>query len=147
MSLGVVRNRTLEKPQRGSGILAREKADAERKAHEREIARQVKTREGYRCRWPERHTCRGGPLESAHIVDKSLAGATSTDNEIAVCPWIHRRGPESIHGKQLRVEKDTPRGADGPVSFWRQTGEYDTFGEPIYHCIARETARGVLERD
>lgn len=145
MSLGVVKNQSLWKPQRGSAILAREKADNERKAHEQEIAKQVKARDG-RCRWPEAHKCRG-QLEAAHIVDKSRVGSTETSNELAVCAWIHRRGPESIHGKQLKVEKETPQGADGPLSFWRQTGDFDALNQPIYYCVARELSRGVIEKD
>lgn len=136
----------LAKPEKGSVILAREKDDAERLKQEREVAAEVKRRDG-RCRWPEAHKCRGGALEAAHIVDKSLVGATSTENEITLCPWIHRRGPESIHGKQLKVEKETPAGANGPCSFWRQTGEFDALGQPIYYLVARERAIGILERD
>src|SRR5688572_16665815 len=142
----VVRNRSLWKPKRGAAILAREKADAEREAHEREIAKQVKTREGFKCRWPEKHKCRGG-LEAAHILDKSLGGATSTENELAVCAWIHRRGPASIHGKELRVDKESGLGANGPLSFWKQSGEYDALGQPIYYCVARERSIGVVEKD
>lgn len=134
------------KPKRGAAILEREKADAEREAHEREIAKAVKVRDGYKCRWPEKHKCRGG-LESAHIIDKSLGGPTSTENELAVCAWIHRRGPASIHGKELRVDKESGLGADGPLSFWRQTGEYDALGQPIYYCVARERSPGVVEKD
>jgi hypothetical protein len=135
------------KPAKGSAILAREKEDAERVAHEREIAKLVKARDG-RCRWPEAHKCRGGALEAAHIVDKSLVGATSMENEITLCPWLHRRGPESIHGKQLKVEKDTERGANGPLSFWRQTGEFDALDQPMYALVARELAPGgPYERD
>lgn len=133
------------KPKRGAAILEREKADAEREAHEREIAKQVKARDG-KCRWPERHKCRG-QLEAAHILDKSLGGETSTENEWTCCSWIHRRGPESIHGKELRVDKESRLGANGPLSFWRQTGEYDALGQPTYYLVARETQRGVLERD
>lgn len=134
------RGKPMPKPARGSAILAREKADTERKAHEAEIAKQVKARDG-KCRWPEAHKCRGG-LEAAHIVDKSRGGETSRGNEFAVCRWIHRSGPESIHGKQLKVEKETPAGADGALSFWRQTGEYDALGQPIYAMVARELHRG-----
>lgn len=134
------------KRERGAAILAREQADADRIAKERKVAKLVKDRDG-RCRWPEAHKCRGGALEAAHIADKSLRGETSTANEITLCPWIHRRGPQSIHGKQLKVEVDTPRGADGPVSFWRQSGEYDALGQPIYYLVARETSCGVVERD
>jgi hypothetical protein len=137
----------IPKPQRGSAILARAKDDADRKAKELEVAKLVKTRDGFKCRWPEPHKCRGGALEAAHIVDKSLQGATETWNEVTFCPWIHRRGPESIHGKELKVEKETERGADGPLSFWRQTGEVDALGQPIYYMVARERSIGVVEKD
>lgn len=135
----------LQKPARGSLVLAREKADAEREQHERRIAGLVKYRDGFRCRWPEAHTCRG-PLEAVHIVDKSLGGETSMENEVALCRWLHRKGPESIHGKQLKIEKETERGANGPLSFWRRTNEYDALGQPIYYCVARESAPGIVER-
>lgn len=133
------------KPTRGAAMLQREKDDADRKAVEVEVAKAVKERDK-KCRWPERHKCRGA-LEAAHIIDKSKGGDTATRNELALCAWIHRRGPESVHGKQLRVDCETPQGADGALSFWRQTGEYDALGQPVYHCVAREVQRGVLERD
>jgi hypothetical protein len=133
------------KPQRGAGILAREDADKRREQHEREVAKAVKRRDG-RCRWPEAHTCRG-ELEAAHIVDKSLGGETSTENELTICAWLHRRGPESIHGKQLKVEKETARGANGPLSFWRQDGGFDALGYPTYVCVAVEDGRGGLVRN
>lgn len=135
------------KPKRGAAILEREKADTARKAKEAEVAKLVKARDGFKCRWPEAHKCRGGALEAAHIRDKSLVGPTETANEVALCPWIHRRGPESIHGKELKIECESPRGADGPLSFWRQTGDYDDLGQPIYHMVARERAPGVIEKD
>jgi hypothetical protein len=135
------------KPKRGAGILQREKDDAERKAHEDKIAKAVKTRDGHKCRWPEAHKCRGGVLEAAHIEDKSLRGPTCTENEVTLCPWIHRRGPESIHGKELKIEKETDRGADGALSFWRQTGDYDELGQPVYTLVAREVRPFQYERD
>jgi hypothetical protein len=110
------------------------------------VAGDVRARD-VRCRWPEAHVCRGGALESAHIRDKSLRGETSTANEVLLCPWIHRRGPESIHGKQLKIEAETPYGANGPLSFHRQTGEVDALGQPIYYCVARERSVGVIEKD
>jgi hypothetical protein len=93
----------LQKPARGSLILAREKAEAEADRIEREEKGKAKKRDG-RCRWPEKHICRGGALEAAHIEDASLGGPMDAKNLITVCQWIHRRGPESIHGKQLKVE-------------------------------------------
>lgn len=139
------RGKPVWKPKRGAAILEREKADAEREKHEREIAKQVKARDKT-CRWPERHKCRGG-MEAAHIIDKSRGGDTATHNELLLCAWIHRRGPDSIHGKGLKVETESPQGADGPLSFWRQTGEYDALGQPIYYCVARERSIGVVEKD
>lgn len=139
-------SRSLQKPVKGSAILARAKADAERKATEREVAQQVKARD-VRCRWPEAHVCRGGPLEAAHIQDKSLRGPTIVENLVTLCPWLHRRGPESIHSKALRIEADTDLGANGPLSFWRQSGNYDALGAPIYTLVARELSPFVYERD
>lgn len=136
----------LKKPARGSAILAREEAEAVAVKKEREQKGAAKKRDG-RCRWPEPHKCRGGELEAAHIQDASLGGAMDAANLLTCCPWIHRRGPESIHGKQLKVEAETERGAWGPLSFWRQTGEFDDLGQPTYYLIRRETAPFVYERD
>lgn len=137
----------LVKPARGSAILAREAIEAEADKLEREQKGAAKKRDG-RCRWPEAHKCRGGELEAAHIVDASRGGEMDARNLVTLCPWYHRRGPESIHGKQLKIEvEEDDRGAWGPLSFWRQTGEFDELGQPVYFLIARETAPFVLERD
>jgi len=139
--MGLVRwTEPVPKPERGSGVLERERVVADRKALERDVALRVKLRDGFKCRWPEVHKCRGG-LEAAHIRDKSLLGDTSTANEITLCAWIHRRGPQSIHGKHLKVECETPDGANGALSFWRQ----DAAG--TFYLVARERAIGILERD
>lgn len=130
----------LPKPAKGTALLERERRTADRKALERDVALRVKLRDGFKCRWPEVHKCRGG-LEAAHIRDKSLMGETTTENVVTVCAWIHRRGPESIHGKQLKFEKETPAGADAGLSFWRQ----DATG--TYYSVGRERAIGILERD
>lgn len=134
------------KPERGAARIASEDADAARLKKEREVAADVKKRDNWTCRWPEPHKCRGG-LEAVHIDDKSLLGATSTENEVSLCAWIHRRGPESIHGKQLKVEKETPRGADAALSFWRKDGRFDALGQPTYALVAREVRPFQLERD
>ena len=89
---------------------------------------------------------RGG-LEAVHIVDKSLGGPTCMENEVALCKWIHRKGPESIHGKQLKVEKDSPAGADGVLSYWRQDGGRDALGQPTYYMVGRNGPDGVPEKD
>lgn len=134
------------KPARGTLALAREADDAERIAKERQIAAEVKKRDSWTCRWPEKHKCRG-PLEAAHIINKSLGGPTSLENELAVCRWIHRHGPESLHGGQLKVVKETARGANWILSFWRRTEEKDALGDPVFYMVARESSPGVLERD
>jgi hypothetical protein len=136
----------LAKPMRGSSLLAREQAAAEAETIERREKGLAKKRDG-RCRWPEKHVCRGGPLEAAHVKDASLGGVMEAANLVTVCPWLHRRGPASIHGKQLKVEPETARGAWGPLSFWKQTGEFDALGQPIYFMVARERAPFILERD
>lgn len=138
--------RSLRKPSRGQRILDKEDADARALKLEREQKGIAKKRDG-RCRWPEAHKCRGGELEAAHVVDASRGGLMAADNLVTLCPWIHRRGPDSIHGKQVKVDAETEIGARGPLSFWKQTGEFDALGQPTYFLVARETAPFVYERD
>ncbi len=127
------------KPARGTAILAREKKAAEARAIEKEQKGLAKARD-VRCRWPEAHKCRG-EMEAAHILDASLGGPMDAANLVLLCSWIHRRGPESIHGKQLRIECEGDAGAWGPLSFWKQ----DAAGE--YFLVAREIRRGEIEKD
>jgi hypothetical protein len=137
----------LQKPVRGSLVLERDQRKAEAKAERRDATAEAKARDGYRCRWPEAHTCRG-LLEGAHIKDKSTYPELAADsgNIITLCAWIHRRGPASIHKKQLKVEAVTAAGAWAGLSFWRQTGEYDALGQPIYYEVCRESSIGIVER-
>jgi len=130
----------LRKPQRGASVLARETRRAELDKQEREAKAETKRRDGYRCRWPEDHKCRCG-LEAAHIVDASLGGPMEPSNLLSICGWLHRRGPESIHGKQLKVEPLTAEGANGPLSFWRKDAE------GIFYLVAQERSIGIIERD
>lgn len=132
--------RSLRKPSRGQRILDKEDVDARALKLEREQKGLAKKRDG-KCRWPEAHKCRGGELEAAHILDASLGGLMAADNLVTLCPWIHRRGPESIHGKQLRIEAETEQGANGPLSFWKQ----DEKGH--YFMVKRETALFTYEQD
>lgn len=128
------------KPPRGSTVLAREEERERAVTLERKVKATVKKRDG-RCRWPEQHKCRGG-MECAHVRDASLGGAMEPFNLIYVCAWIHRRGPESIHGKQLRVERETAQDVRHTLfSFWKQ----DAAGE--YYLIAREVAPFHYEKD
>lgn len=134
------------KPVRGSSILKRAEDRAERIRLEREAIAKSKQFHNYTCRWPESHVCRGG-LEGAHVEDKSTGGENVPENIVCLCAWIHRRGPESIHGKQLKVEVIDPRlGTFGPLSFWRQSDDFDDLGKPIYYEVCRERAPFVLEK-
>jgi len=132
-------NGSFFKPPKGTLVLEREAEQAKALKLERAEKGAAKKRDG-RCRWPEVHKCRGA-LEAAHIRDASLGGLMDRTNLILLCAWIHRRGPESIHGKQLRIEINTPAGAEGPCSFYRR-GEHGR-----YHLVARETRPFQLERD
>jgi hypothetical protein len=129
------------KEPRGTATLRKEKAAAKETDAEIEIKKLVKLRDG-KCRWPERHKCRGG-LECAHWKDASLGGDMVTTNLILLCKWIHRTGPKSIHGKDLAIEPLTKKGCDGPVKFFRQTFNEAT-GERKRTLIAKESAVGVL---
>lgn len=131
--------KSLRKPMRGQRVLDREQAQADALKIERDEKGKAKKRDG-RCRWPEAHKCRL-ELEAAHIKDASLGGLMDAANLVTFCGWIHRRGPESIHGKQLKVEKETERGAWGPLSFWKQ----DEKGE--YFLVRREVRPFEYERD
>jgi hypothetical protein len=128
------------KPMKGTRILEREAAAAKMLKLEREEKSKAKKRDA-RCRWPEKHTCRGGDLEAAHIVDASLGGVMDAANLVTLCPWIHRRGPDSIHGKQFAIECETNRGANGPLSFWRKGDD------GVFWLVAREIAPFQYERD
>lgn len=129
-----------QKPLRGQRVLEREEERASLLASERREKAAAKKRDGG-CRWPETHTCRGG-LESAHVRDASLGGLCFRWNLITLCAWLHRRGPQSIHGKQLRVEIERPElGTDGPCSFWK-VGE-----DGQWYMVRRETGIRQYERD
>lgn len=127
------------KPQRGQRVLDKEAHDAELDAIEKREKGKAKKRD-MGCRWPEKHKCRGG-LEAAHIRDASLGGEMASRNLIVLCAWLHRRGPVSIHGKQLRIEPETARGADGPCAFYQQGVD------GRFYLVARETAIRQVERD
>lgn len=134
------------KPTRGSSVLAKEQSDADAKVKEIEVKKAVKAHD-IRCRWPERHKCRGG-LEAAHMVDASLGGEMVETNLITVCAWVHRRGPESIHGKQLEIRPLSKRlGARGPCAFYRKVYSETRKGEFMWRLVRREVAVGQWERD
>lgn len=123
------------KPQRGGYVLEREKKRAKYEDELDAAKKSAKLRDGMRCRWPEAHKCRG-LLEGAHFVDASLGGLPVRSNIVTLCSWIHRRGPASIHGKQLHIEAETPEHTDGPLAFYRDGV-----------CVGVEIAIGVLRKD
>jgi len=135
----------LAKPRKGTAVLERETRRAEHKAAEDEVIAEAKRLDGHRCRWPEHHKCRGG-LEGAHVFKHRGMGGnpagdlTTVDKVLTVCAWIHRRGPETIDGKDLRVDAETNQGTRGPCSFWRRT-------DRGWVMVAREVLPFVVERD
>lgn len=125
------------KPERGSLRRERESQRAAERAAELKAKQLAKARDGHKCRWP--HKCeRIDPIESAHLVDKSLGGTNTTDNLITLCQRVHR-GAVSIHSKLLKVEPLTERGANGPCAFY-QLGESGN-----WEHVATEKAVGVSE--
>lgn len=132
------------KPRRGSHRLEREARRAALVEAENVVKAQAKARDGHRCRWPERHQCRGG-LEACHLRAKGMGSdggtRTYTGNLITLCAWMHRSGPETVEHHEVRIEAETPLGADGPLSFWRESADGH------WYCVGRERSVGVLERD
>jgi hypothetical protein len=137
------RVRSLVKPSKGSQTLAREEDRAQADAIERREKGAAKKRDG-KCRWPEPHKCRG-QMEAAHIVDASLGGPMHRANLVLFCAWIHRNGPESIHGKSLKVETESAAGAEGALSFWRRVQESPLVTR--WYLVAREIRPFQYERD
>ena len=128
------------KPLKGTHTLDAEQVRATARAVERVAKSLAKNRDGFKCRWPEKHVCRG-ELEAAHLIDASLGGLMVGTNLVTLCAWILRRGPESVHSKALKIEAETALGADGALSFWRRTGPSE------YVLVARELRPFQIERD
>lgn len=127
------------KPVRGQLVLDREAERADLAKIEDREKKAARRRDGG-CRWPEKHKCRG-LLEAAHIRDASLGGDMDRRNLVTLCAWLHRRGPVSVHGKQLRVEAETSAGADGPLAFYQQGVDGRMY------LVAREIAIRQYEKD
>jgi hypothetical protein len=119
---------------RGSATIAKEKDAAKETAAELLIKTDVRKRD---------KKCRFG-LECAHIVDASRGGEFSTKNLVLLCGWIHRKGPESIHGKELEVRILSKKGADGPLSYHRKRFSETKKGEYTWQTVGKESAPGVL---
>jgi hypothetical protein len=123
------------RPKRGSAVLEREKQQARDEQQEIEAKNAAKGRDGWKCRWPEKHKCRGG-LEAAHIRDASLGGEMTPWNLVSLCAWIHRRGPDSIHSKDLRMVPTIKAvGANGPVKFYRKVWSETRKGECSWRLV------------
>lgn len=133
------------KPLKGTHVLDREAARYEIEKKERIAKGLARSRDYWGCRWPQDdHKCRG-EIEVAHIFhDKGMGGdhgtVSQTWNLLTLCSWQHRRGPQSIHSKDLRVEPETDLGADAACSFWRR----DEHG--IWVCVGVEIRIGVLRK-
>lgn len=135
----------LTKPAKGSKVLAKEQDDAKETAEEILAKKDAKRRDA-KCRWPGKHKCRGG-LEGAHLKDKSTGGPNIPENIVTVCGWIHRRGPESIHGKDFYIVcRSKKAGANGPLEFWRRVWVEGRRNEFRSVMVARESAPFVYEK-
>lgn len=133
------------KPPRGSWRIAKEKADAKADKADRDVKAEVKRLDGGRCRWPEKHRCRGG-LEAAHLKDASLGGTMTPNNLISLCAWMHRLGPETQQYEQLDIRPLSAKlGTRGPCSFWRKKWSETRKGEFRWVLVAKESAVGVVE--
>jgi 5-methylcytosine-specific restriction endonuclease McrA len=109
-------------PKPEKGTFTAERRRRVQQSSKEELANKAKVRaRDVRCRWPS-CKCYGltGILEVAHIMPKSLGGASTTANLILVCSGRHR-GTPSLHSQQLSIEpKDAVLGANGPCAFYRR---------------------------
>jgi hypothetical protein len=123
----------LVKPIKGSSRAARVAARIAEERHEDREKTKARKRD-LRCRWPGCDCqTRRDRIEVAHIEDKSLLGPSDSENLVCLCVARHQGRP-SLHSKDLRIEKLTPAGADGPLSFWAR--DYDG----SWYCVALESA-------
>jgi hypothetical protein len=76
---------------------------------------------------------------AARQIEKSKLDHYPSDAMIQLC-YLHHQGPVSLHSGDLRIELDTPKGTDGPVSFWQKDADEKWF------MVAREVSIGVTER-
>jgi hypothetical protein len=131
------------KQPRGTATIKKEKAAKAETDEEILIKGDVKARDK-KCRCPLKHKCRGG-MEVIHLRDRSLGGAYTTANLWLGCGWIHRRGPVSIHGKDIEIVPLTDKGMDGGCEWWLLTYP-EGGGEPNRKLIAIESAPGVIQK-
>ncbi len=111
-----------------------------RERHWREVCRVVDRRDGARCRACRRACDPFTPdlLHRAHrhhLRFLSLGGEDSTECVLLLCARCH----DDVHRHRLRIEAQTPYGADGALAFFRTTD-----GEE--YLSRRERAPGIPER-
>lgn len=108
------------KPARGSLRAARQAKRQQRVSYEASEKAAVRRRDGDVCRWPGCGSRDG--VETAHLEDKKMGGdhgrRSHRSNMLRLC-FEHHQGPCSLHSKDLRIEKLTEAGADGPLLFLR----------------------------
>lgn len=132
------------KPYKGQ---ARDERIASRKAveaHEDREKTKVRRRDIV-CRWPH-CDCRArrDRLEVAHIDAKGMGGdhgvRSDAENMLLLCLARHQ-GHTSLHSGDLRIEKKTVEGANGPLLFYRRGDD------GVWSMVGEEVAPGVLARD
>lgn len=124
-----------ERRERETAVVSHRNANkAKAKARDQQFAK------GCRFRLCECHKSRYKPLlEVAHLDDISTGGSDETENLVLLCDERHR-GTPSLHSKDFRIDKLTPAGADGPLSFHLRNPETGV----MEHCYS-ERSIGISE--
>lgn len=135
------------KPDRGAYRLKQRQAKRSTATAERDVKREVKVRDRWRCRWPHatrEHTaqCRVFRVEACHLTHKGMGGdpqALRTKRALLITFGLqcHQARKDSLDAKDRRVVFLTARKADGPCAFEGKRG-----GRWIE--VGRELSVGVL---
>lgn len=120
------------------------KADRKAKAaaNLRAVSQQVDKRDNYRCRACG-SSCNPEAIDLLekghrhHLEYRSKGGQDVASNLLTLCARCH----DAEHRHVLRVDPQTPYGADGPVEVWRfrqDVGWYLTRRESAIHRVERD---------
>lgn len=144
----------LRKPAKGSAVLARKKARADDRQHEKDVKAEITRRDGAKvCRLDPNcpHVKAGIRVEGVHLDSKGMAGdhgvRTSPELMLRGC-LIHHQGVRSIHSGHLRVKFLTDKGTNGPIALLRPEVEIQKgsrIQKTVWVEFAREAAVGVWE--
>lgn len=135
----------LQKPAKGSGLIARLTRRRDAKASEESEKDTVRRRDRI-CRWPHCEHCkRFKPrLEVAHLRAKGMGGdhgVRSTADQMVLLDYLTHQGEDGLERHGREIVPLTAAGANGPCEFWAT----DANGQR--YLVAREVAPFVYERD